>query len=953
MSKVRAAGGQCARALTVAGLLAAAWMPGRTGAAQSPSGDAKASSADTELATIVVTGSYIRRTDTETPSPIQTISAEDIARSGKVSIADVIRSVSADNSGSLTQNFSGALAGGASGISLRGLTLDATLVLLDGHRMAPYPLADDGQRPFVDLSSLPMSIVDRVEVLKDGASAIYGSDAIAGVVNVILKHDFQGLQLDGDFGASYKADGLTQRASALWGTGDLKQDGHNVYVSVEYRHSASISQTARGSYLSNLDLTAYGGPDRRGGVVQQAFPNNGTFTVPGMVAPQNAVAAGDANAGYFLLPGCAAQNLDPSGGCIWDINKYNKIQPRNEGLNLSARWTQNLFDRWQSALAVSWFSSKSEQYRQSDAYSTGPITIPYTWVGAKGVLVDQTNPANTTMVLPASSLDNPFNPASPYFSAAQAYYGSNFTAYVGQPALLYAVLTDFPDQQIRFDTDVLRAVEDFTGSAAGWDLRFSIGYVRAATKATYNGFARNSLLSAALADGSYRVGANAYLNPPSLYAQIAPVTHDTATSELGYISAGASRMLWELPGGRLGLATGLEARYLRANNPGEPYATDGDIIMDGSFYARGSQSISAAFLEISAPLLKSLEFDAAGRVDHYNSPSTSFTPKFGMKWTPIPQVALRGTYARGFRAPGIAESGSSGTGSATTAPVDPLRCPFTNRPSDCGLGYAATLSVGNPDLKPEKSRSYTIGVVLEPVKHMNLTFDYYNIRRDDEIVPAPLGLEAPVRGVQQPGTDYPGPIIYYPQPYVNAANSQTSGYDAALHVEVPLGDAGTLTFGLDANYVLTSNQTFYDPENGSQTFHYAGTAGPTSLGGAVGTPRTRGSFSADWARGSLSLGATVNYRGPMKGIDESTSGDSCLQLSPDNPHCYIASFTYVDLYGEYEFSDHLRFTGTITNLTNRLPPLNTVTYGGFNYNPSLDQAGAVGRFYQLSVRYRY
>src|SRR4029077_8754440 len=100
----------------------------------------------------------------------------------------------------------GALAGGESGWALRGLSLDATLVLVDGHRMAPYPLADDGQRPFVDLSSLPMSIVDRVEVLKDGASAIYGSDAIAGVVNVILKHSFQGLQFDANLGSSYRGD---------------------------------------------------------------------------------------------------------------------------------------------------------------------------------------------------------------------------------------------------------------------------------------------------------------------------------------------------------------------------------------------------------------------------------------------------------------------------------------------------------------------------------------------------------------------------------------------------------------------------------------------------------------------------------------------------------------------------------------------------------------------------
>src|ERR1017187_1779352 len=158
---------------------------------QVPPANAAGSSAT--LDTIVVTGSYIRRTNAESPSPVTTIDADQIEKSGLNSIADVIRTVSADNSGTLSQAFSGAMAGGADGVALRGLTVDATLVLVDGHRMASYPLTDDGQRQFVDIDSLPMAIVDRVEILKDGASATYGSDAIAGVVNVILKKEFPGL----------------------------------------------------------------------------------------------------------------------------------------------------------------------------------------------------------------------------------------------------------------------------------------------------------------------------------------------------------------------------------------------------------------------------------------------------------------------------------------------------------------------------------------------------------------------------------------------------------------------------------------------------------------------------------------------------------------------------------------------------------------------------------------
>ncbi len=919
---------------------------------------ASAKSADT-LDTIVVTGSYLRRTDIETPSPVQVISTEEIEKSGMTTISDVIRNISADNSGSLTQNFSGALAGGASGISLRGLTLDATLVLVDGHRMAPYPLADDGQRPFVDLSSLPLGIVDRVEILKDGASAIYGSDAIAGVVNIILKPQFKGFEVSTDLGGSYRADGLTQRLSALYGFGDLAEEGHNFYFNVEYRHQASIAQDNRPSYLSDVDLRSYGGPDKNGGIIQQAYPNNETFTVPGMVAPQYAVQQGDPNAGYYLLPGCAANKLNYSGGCTWDVNGYNKIQPRTAGLNLTGRWTQNLADDWRNTLSLSFFNSQSEQYRQSDSYSTGPTTIPYTWVGSAGALVDQTNPFTTQIVVPSNSLQNPFNPLSPYFAAARSYYtaqGANFANYIGQPALLYAVLTDFGPQVILYNTDVIRAVNDLSGKVGEWNLNFSIGYIGVQTRETYDGFILADRLNAALANGSYQFGANAHLNSPSIYSELAPQTHDTSTSDLGYLSANATRELVQLPGGPLGVAVGAEARELRMNNPGEPYAPQGDVIMDGSAFANGSQTVSAAFVEFSAPLLHSLEFSAAGRLDHYNSYGSSVTPKLGAKWTVVPQFALRATFAGGFRAPGIAEADNSGTGSATTAPVDPLRCPYTNKPSDCGQGYAATLSVGNSNLKPEKSKSYTLGFVFEPVKGTHFTADYFYIRRDDEIVPAPLGLEPPVRGVQQPGTNYPGPIIYYPQPYVNAAFSRTSGIDYAAESQIPFGPQGAwgrLTPSLSATYLIQSEQTFFDPINGNATYEYDGTAGPTAIGGAVGTPRIRGTFTLDWTRGPVSFGGTVNYRSKMAGFDESTSGTQCLQLSVDNTNCFIASFTYLDLYGEWQINDHVRLNGTVTNVTNRLAPLNTVTYGGTDYNPSLDQAGAVGRFYEVALRYRF
>jgi iron complex outermembrane recepter protein len=937
--------------------LVASWFAGclllipvvvAAGAADANGPAHEGSDSGTVLEAVVVTGSYIRRTDTESPSPVDVISAEDILKRGMTTVADVIHSLSSDNSGTLTQNFSGAMAGGASGVSLRGLTVDATLVLVDGHRMATYPLADDGQRPFVDIGSLPLGIVDRVEVLKDGASAIYGSDAIAGVVNIITKKEFTGFDMSTNLGSSYKADGLEQRLSATYGFGTLANDGHNFYFNVEYRHQAEIKQEDRGSYLNNLDLRSYGGADLRGGIEQQAAPNNGTYTAVGMVAPLDRTGALPSQ-GYYLLPGCAPQNLNYSGGCTWDPNLYKKIQPRSEGLDLTAKWTQALGDRWQSSLAASFFQSESEQWRQPNQYLDGTTTVPFVWAGANGTLVDQTNPATTQIVLPANDPDNPFNPKSPYFAGAKAFYGADFANYIGKAAFFYGALTDIPVQVTKYRTDVIRVVDDLTANLGGWDTILSAGFVQAATHITYTGFVRASALDTALADDEYRVGQNAYLNPPSLYQTLAPETHDTATSTLTFFSATGSRPLAPLPGGDLALAVGADARFTRLDNPGEPYATEGDIMMDGSFYAKGSQDVYATFAELSAPITHQLEMSAAARVDHYNTAGTAFTPKFGVKWKVIPQLALRGTFARGFRAPGIAESGTSSAASSTFAPVDPLRCGpgLANKPADCGQGYVAVLSQANPNLKPEHSKSYTLGVIVEPIRAVNLTADYFNITRTNEIVSSPLDPSNAVRGAQQAGTDYPGPIIYYATPYINASESKTSGFDSELRTIVPLGAYGDLTAKTDVTYLIESTQII-----DGQEYRYAGTVGPTSLSGATGTPRTRGSFTLDWTLRPVSIGAVVNYRSHMYGVDPS-NGPACLQLTDPNPHCYVASFTYLDMYAQYEFSPHLQTTVTVSNVTNRLAPLNTATYGGTNYNPSLDQAGAVGTFFELAVSYHY
>lgn len=193
---------------------------------------------ENQVETVVVTGSLLH--NQETPSPVTVISREQIENASQTTVADVVRSLSSDNSGTVPTAFTGGFAAGASGVALRGLTVNSTLVLIDGLRTSNYPLADDGERGFVDLNTIPLDVVDRVEVLKDGASSIYGADAIAGVVNIILKPGFQGEAGEAEVGTSEHGGGTMGRATATLGTGDPGTDHYNAYINFEYEVDQAI-----------------------------------------------------------------------------------------------------------------------------------------------------------------------------------------------------------------------------------------------------------------------------------------------------------------------------------------------------------------------------------------------------------------------------------------------------------------------------------------------------------------------------------------------------------------------------------------------------------------------------------------------------------------------------------------------------------------------------------------
>lgn len=312
--------------------LSAALLMACGGVLLSSGGLAQAQDNTQKLERVTITGSNIKRTDTETASPVQVISREEIERSGKQSIQEVLRGVTADGLGSIPSSFSNGFASGSAAVSLRGLGVNSTLVLVNGRRMTTYGLADDGTRNFVDLNSLPLEAVDRIEVLKDGASAIYGADAVGGVVNVILRKNYTGASIGGSYGQASRGDGKTTRAFGSLGFGDIDADKYNVFLSLEASQQKNIWSVDRG-FIGQSDHTSRGYYDTTNGARRPYFSAGPTSNSPYGVT-RSATGGG---ARVNVIP-CAPSAIVPSTGlCGYNPLVEQEVQPALDRLNFFGR----------------------------------------------------------------------------------------------------------------------------------------------------------------------------------------------------------------------------------------------------------------------------------------------------------------------------------------------------------------------------------------------------------------------------------------------------------------------------------------------------------------------------------------------------------------------------------------------------------------------------------------
>ena len=909
---------------------------------------------------VVVTGSLISRSDIETPSPIQVITAEEMVKTGKTSVAEILSELAANGQGALGTGFPGAFANGASGVSLRGLTVGLTLVLVDGHRMASYPLSDDAQRSFVDVSNIPFDLIDRVEVLKGGASSIYGSDAVAGVVNIILKKKFNGTRLNAEAGHAQHGGARTKKASITTGFGDLEEQGFNVFGSVEYRDQDGIRLSQRDHRpWANGDYRGRGGENLTRGVPTGLNSFLTPANVPFLYNPAGAGGVNNAANFQFLDPSCNYQ-LYRAGQCaVRDV--WSWLQPPSDNLNVLVGATKRLNDNWTLSMKASMFERHSQNNRGTPT-TFSPSTFAGFTTYNNGVLTPGVGRITSTL-LPATHPRNQ----------------------LGAPARLYGYVNE-AGAGIQSDNTsrATRYAADLTGSAFGWDLNAAAGYSKVKTDIEYSGYVnRAALINAVLNNTFNPLGGN----HPDLLAQVAPVFSNTLESDLTYIDISGSRDLMQLGAGPLKMALGFHWHNKEQNSPASPLTANGTVANTSAFVF-GEETNKAVFAELSATPIKNLETNLSARYDHYDTYGRSFTPSAKFKWSPNKMFALRGSFDKGFRAPNASEVGNAGSFFLFNGIDDPVLCADGNRntagnvPAACGI-QPTYVQTTEAEVSPEKAKSYTLGVIVEPIQGLSATLDYYRIKMTGQITSAvsvPGFTPEWVRNPAVPteiadgnggtflGTPSVGSIAYGPTPYVNLGGVETHGLELDLSYKRRMGAMGNLRSSLNFTHVLG-----YEIDTGTEKIQLAGTHGPSAVGGNTGNPKNRANFTLGWDRGPLGVTATVNWVDKYSALDPSVGATDCATAAHDvggrtmfdlNPngmpesYCTIRSFTTTNLNVTYKFSDNLTMKGTILNVFDREPPIDVATYGsaGNNlsqYNSAMHQAGAIGRAFSLGLNYTF
>ena len=910
--------------------------------AQSSVSPAAASASGADITEIVVTGTSIKGLDAVGALPVTVLKAEDIARTGATSAEDLFRYISsASSSGSTVQaQATGFQTGSISTISLRGLGSARTLILINGRRSAPYGGGSTGTAGnSVDISAIPIGAIERVEVLQDGASAIYGSDAIAGVVNFILREDFQGIDTSVMAGAPTRDGGGTEEhASFFGGIGDLKTDRYNITLGLSFDHVGDILGASRPF------ATRYSPQFGNDVTSSFAFPANiAVFPAPAKGLPTT-INPSAGNCAPFSVP----SDVNFPAQCRFDNSPFDSVQPDTKKGNGLLNAHYQISDTTQLYAEASFAHVETLTQVQPVPLSfQNPLLPSNPFLAFQAALLASQYPNYHNPAITPTAAAFLLPPTSPYYPTA--YAAANGMA--GLP--LNLIYRDFANGvRLEEDTaDTTRAVGGWKGNLLGWDFDTAILYSEVKVKEDLkSGFPLYSKIMPIL-DGGTINPFGATTDPAALAAAKGAefVGQDwSSKTSLTSLSGTASRGLFDLPGGEAKGAVGLEVRRETFDyNPSTAIQT-GDITGQGGnqLPEDAARSVESAFIEVNLPIVHMLDADAAVRYDHYQNVGSTVNPKGSLKFQPFQWWLLRASAGSGFRAPSLTDLYAAQATSVTSNGTrDPIKCPtFDPNNQACSFQFS-TVTGGNPNLKPEKSTTLTLGTVFEPVANLSLGFDTFWIYLKDAIVVGGL----PVATILQNAAsatqfanlitrDANGNIVFISQTNANLFKENVSGTDVNLRYAFDIGDFGRIS--------LLGNGTYYykfatQNPNGSWTGQID--KGLTTVSGVIS--RWRHSLTLVYDLGPWDVSFTQHYQKKYHDSNGNITG-----AGRD-----VGQYDTVDGQVNYNFDKAWTFTLGVINIGDAAPPYANYASSANNFvgGYDLSYADPRGRFVYGRVAYKF
>ncbi len=933
---------------------------------------------------IVVTGSRIRRSIQDSPVPLQVFTVEDLRRDSVSSPEQFISLLTSNGNGldNLASNadvVGGAQRGnnGASSANLRNQGAAATLILLNGRRVPAHGLNGG----IVDINQIPLFAMERIEVLKDGASAIYGTDAVGGVINFITRNNLQGFEAQGFMDVTEAGGGNIFRGSVLGGWGDLDERGINIMAGVSYSDHRALRGDQR-SFVNTFQ------PNRGLSVDTRGTPFGTIFGFPGSgITPASPNGVVFTNATAPFVPG--STTVRASGGInVLDL-------PGGPGCGVidgQAAYDDLIWDFPQAQFSCAWDTGRAAVLQQ-------PIqTLTYIgrasfrsgdhdfFLEATGSRAESAKRFSNLQITPNTSTQNYVFPRN---AASAAVYDRVFNALVGTFPELEANrglpftyrwrCIECGPREIQTETTTFRFAAGADGPlAAGWDYKLGASYgFSDSTSVLGSGYYyRNTTVGSdgkLLANGiinALNTGViNPFLLPGETQSAEALALLEGASARgvklfggkfgLWQLDASASGPLFELPGGTVQAAVGIDIRIEDYNFNGDARAAnERPVIIAAPFdnanaLSGASRTVKAAYTEVLVPLFKGFELTGAVRIDDYTGFGSTTNPKIAARYRPIQQLMFRGSYNTSFRVPAFNQlfNGVLLSPFPSRDLADPGKCPGGRPDSSipgCEVVQPEIISGGKSDLGPETAEQFSFGGVFEPAPGWFLSVDWWRIERKgsikilsllNELVPNYDLFED--RFIRDSG----GNLVAIDNRWVNAGGSVTEGIEITARGNTDIG-RGNLAFGLDGTALtrkrtrLLPNQPYGPSEIGAFTF-----AGDLGL-------KWRHNMFVTFGQDAWSVSLSQIFR---KGYtNQVLPGVESGLVSPPDVVEKTKDYVIYNLSASYRFSDRLQLVGGVKNLFDKDPPF-AITYdssfgSGSSWEPRV--ADPRGRSFTLLLDFK-